>query len=750
MTHREGPGPGAPVTTVDSFLEAKLHWPSPRPHWLCRQRLLARMRSACEHPVTLVAAPAGYGKTIMVAQWLEQARPCAAWVSLDPGDNDANRFWSHVAAALERAGCHVESRRPAHRVTDEATAPGSMLSVITSALAGLDHDIVVVLDDFHFVRSAACHAQVEMLIEHLPPQAHLVLLTRADPGLRLGRLRASGGLLEIRADALGFTPEEAGALLAQERVELGADAMRLLLTRTEGWPAGLYLALLSLAGRPDPDAFVRDFSGGHRYIGDYLTEEVLSRHPDHLREFIKTMSILDRFCAPLCDHVAGSDGSAGLLHELERTNLFLVPLDEDGRWFRFHHLFAAVARSELGLRRPEDVRLLHARAAEWFVARGNVDEGVRHSLAAGQVETASTLVQAHWLQFVDAGRIATVLGWLEAVGPPTEATDPAASVTAAWVAALIGDEAELGSRLEALRAFGSYGPLPDGARSVESAVAMIDGLFGYGGPLPMMRGAEAAVALETDRHSPFYALAQVTLGHAAYVAGDLDRAVVPLSNAWRNDRGPVVVRALALATGSLVEDEQGHAARARASAETAMELLEANGLGAMPQASLAFTALGLAYAGAGFVDRALVTLDRGLVLRRETSAHGPWGMIHHLVVHAGVAARAGRTELARDLLGDLDSRLERYTVGMGAVRARVDAVRRLVHDDAPAVLPEELTAREVDILRLLQGSLSLHEIGDALYLSANTVKTHTRAVYRKLGVHTRTDAVVAGRRAGLL
>ena len=755
MTDREAMGTDdatdAPTQSVDSFLEAKLHWSPSRSDWLRRQRLLDSMWAACEHPVTLVAAPAGYGKTILVGQWLTEAQPRAAWVSLDAGDNDPNRLWAHLAVALDRAGCTLDTRSSAHGV-GYAAAPSPLLAATVEALASMPEDIVVVLDDFHFIRDATCYAHVEFLVEHLPPQAHLVLVTRSDPGLRLGRLRASGGLLEVRAGDLSFTQDEAGALFSREHVDLGDDAMSLLVQRTEGWPAGLYLASLSLAGRPDPDAFVRDFSGGSRYIGDYLTEEVLSRHSDEVREFIMTVSILDRFTAPLCDHVAGITDSAAILRELERTNLFLVPLDEDGRWYRFHQLFAAVARTDLEVvHHPQHIQTLHTRAAEWFGARGNVDEAVRHSIAAGDTAAAALLVQTHWLQFLDAGRIATVLGWLEAIGPPTEATGPAASVTAAWMAALIGDEASLTDRLSAMAAFRDHGPLPDGSRSVESATAMIQGLFGYGGPVEMMRGAERAAALETDRHSPFYALAQATLGHAAYVAGDLGRALAPLANARHNDRTPVIIRALGLATESLVEDELGNLARSRECAEVAVKILESNGLRAVPQASLAYTALGRAQAATGQIDDSLVTLDRGLALRRGTSAHGPWGMVHHLLIHARAAAEAGHSMLARQLLDELDSRLARFTAGKEAMTARMDAVRRLVDaDGAGATLGEALTGREIDILRLLQGTLSQHEIAAELYLSSNTVKTHSRAVYRKLGVHTRAEAVRTARRHGLV
>ena len=334
---------------VDSFLEAKLHWPPPRERWVERARLLDLLDRAASCQVILVAAPAGYGKSTLVAQWLASDRrtPAAAWVSLDSGDNDPGRLWTHVAAALERAGCVLADDLAAFMAANSGDVMTYVLPTLVNALAAMREDIVILLDDFHFVNDPACHDQVEFFIEHLPRQAHLLISTRADPGLRLGRVRATGRLAEIRADDLAFNERETANLLAMERVQLSSDAVAQLMLRTEGWPAGLYLAALSLSGRPDPEEFVRSFSGGNRFIGDYLTEEVLSRHTDRTREFITSMSILDRFCAPLCDFIAETTGSAGILHELERTNLFLVPLDDEGRWFRFHHLFAAVARSEL-------------------------------------------------------------------------------------------------------------------------------------------------------------------------------------------------------------------------------------------------------------------------------------------------------------------------------------------------------------------------------------------------------------------
>ena len=743
---------GAPAP-VDQFLEAKLHRPRRRDSWVRRDRLVHALDRGVRLPVTLVAAPAGYGKTTLLAQWLEGAdRPVTAWVSLDSGDNDSDRLWTHVAAALERAGCVLTGSEPARVVgADAGVTVGAVLPELVNALAAAPDDVVLVLDDFHFIESPACHEQVQFLIANLPAQAHLVILTRSDPGLRLGRLRASSDLAEIRAGELSFTVEEAIELLAINHVRLADATVSQLMERTEGWPAGLYLATLSLAGRTDADDFVRKLSAGNRFIGDYLTEEVLNRHTDRVRDFIRTASVLDRFSASLCDHMAATTDAATILHDLERSNMFVVPLDQTGDWFRFHNLFAAVARSELELTHPDRVRSLHQRAAEWFRDRGHTDEAVQHLLAAGKAEDAARLIQANWLTFVDAGRGATVVGWLNALGPPAGTTSPATLVTAAWMAALTGNESLLAQHLDALAEFGDYGPLPDGSRSVESASALIRGLFGYGDPLETFEAAQRAVEIETDPQSPFYPIAHTGLGHAGFLLGDLELAITHLRQASRSDRVPGVLRVLRLSIQSFVESERGDFVRARQCAELAMEIVDARGLRASTHAAFAFTALGQSQATAGKLDDALATLEVGQALRRQTSAQGVWSPVHHLLVTARVAAQAGRSAMARELLGELTTRMSRYTRGMAAMQARMTEIRLLLEDeDAADLILEPLTDRELDVLRLLPHDLSLHEIAGELYLSPNTVKTHARTAYRKLGAHSRSEAVLRARRRSLI
>src|SRR3954451_20679927 len=405
-----------PRRSVDAFLEAKLHWPKVRERWVDRRRLLDLFDESTQRPVCLVAAPAGYGKTTLAAQWFAGLRGdrVAAWVSLDAADNDPGRLWTHVAAALERAGVPLASD-VGFMAGDSGDLSAGVLPKLVNAMAGSVEDVVLILDDFHYLQSAACRDQVEFLIENLPEPAHLVIMTRSDPGLRLGRLRASGLLGEIRAEQLSFTSDEAAALLGVERVQLSETGLADLLGRTEGWPAGVYLASLSLSGRPDADELVRNARGNDRFVTSYFTEEVLTQDSAQVRDFIITMSVVDRFCAPLCDAVLESTGSRELLHELEARNLFLVPLDE-GQWFRFHHLFAAVARSELESLHADRVPILHERAAQWFRANGHIDEAITHLRAAGLRGQAAELVETHWLTFVDAGRAPTVLAWLQSLG----------------------------------------------------------------------------------------------------------------------------------------------------------------------------------------------------------------------------------------------------------------------------------------------------------------------------------------------
>ena len=387
-----------------------------------------------------------------------------------------------------------------------------------------------------------------------------------------------------------------------------------------------------------------------------------------------------------------------------------------------------------------------ARAADWLSENGYVDAAVEHALAAGNSDHAASLVQSSWLQYFDAGLGTTVRRWLRALEASAAKDNTATVVTAAWMAALSGEKEEMDQRLAQLNNASDDGALPDGTRSVESAVALIRGMFGFGGPLDMLASAQRAAELETDGNSPWYAVARLALGHASYVAGDLDSAASVLPKAAYSEAAPALIRILALAVLSLTQAELGRLDRSHRSAVEAMEVVEARSLHAMPSVALAFTALGQSQAASGDLENAMATLDHGLNLRRKVPGLSPWPTIHHLLVMVRVAIMANDLPLARRLLDEVSPLMRQYQQGMGPMIARLEEVqKRLRESQTPGPYTESLTAREIEVLRRLRSSRSLSEIASELYLSPNTVKTHTTTLYRKLGARSRSEAVKIGR-----
>ena len=341
-----------------------------------------------------------------------------AWLSLDAGDNDPARFWRHAVAALDRARPGIAERVGALL---GPPAPASFEGLVTALINELaappgQDELLLVLDDYHLIDAQQVHEPIAFLLEHLPPGVHLVLASRADPPLPLARLRAGGQLAELRADDLRFTAEEAAALLRETAGDvLPAAAVVALAARTEGWAAGLQLAALSLQGQADPTGFVAAFSGSHRYILDYLTDEVLDGQTDQVREFLLETSVLERLSGGLCDAVTGRTGGQVMLERVERANLFLVPLDEVRGWWRYHHLFADLLRARLQQQQPGRVAALHRAAAAWCEEHGLADDAVRHALAAGDPAWAARLIERHFDETLPSGERATLERWLAAL-----------------------------------------------------------------------------------------------------------------------------------------------------------------------------------------------------------------------------------------------------------------------------------------------------------------------------------------------
>ena len=413
-----GSSPGKTVAG-SQLLETKLYVPRWRPGLVSRPRLIERMDHGTERKLTLVCAPAGFGKSTLLAEWLAAApdveRP-VAWVSLDETDNDPALFWAYVVAAMRTISSEVGESALSLLRSPQPPPIESILTTVINELSAIEEDFALILDDLHVIDAQPVHGAIAFLLDHLPPRMHLVVASRSDPPLPLARLRARGELTEIRAADLRFTPDEAAAFLTEVMgLDLSASDVAALETRTEGWIAGLQLAALSMRGRADVSGFIAAFTGDDRYIVDYLVEEVLQRRPERVRSFLLRTSVLDRLSGGLCDAVTGQHDGRAMLEALERGNLFVVPLDDKRRWYRYHHLFADVLRARLRDELPDDVLALHGRAGEWFDQNGQPAEAIRHALAAGDYARAAGLIELAVPEMRRGRQEATLLGWLRAL-----------------------------------------------------------------------------------------------------------------------------------------------------------------------------------------------------------------------------------------------------------------------------------------------------------------------------------------------
>jgi LuxR family transcriptional regulator, maltose regulon positive regulatory protein len=581
--------------------------------------------------------------------------------------------------------------------------------------------------------------------------------TRSDPPLPLARMRVRGQLLEVRAEELSFSVEEAAALLNDVLgLELRPEDVAMLQQRTEGWVAALYLAALSLRGRPDAHRFVAAFAGDDHHIVDYLGGEVLAGQPAPVREFLLRTSVLDRFCAPLCEAVTGRAGAAAMLEEIERANLFLIALDSRRRWYRYHHLFGELLRHQLERSRPELVAGLHRRAAAWHRRAGSVPEAIHHATCAGDVTDAVQLIAGHWLGYFNRGELATVAGWLDALPAAVVAEDPRLCVARVWLALDQGrlDEADHWLA-EAERCLSEGRP---GSREggLPSGIALLRALHRYktGDVGQAVIAARRAVELEREG-TPFWrTVASCVIGVALYWRGATAEAEAALVMALELAEGDDNRLATTYALGYLAALAAG-----REDAEATDRLLERARAVSEDEPGVGehFVAMmvELVHAGRlqrqGRPDEAMDRAARGVELARRGAGLVELGYATREL--AELRHQAGDADEARRLLGEsrqLVGRCADPGILAGLVAASARRIGPPAHRRTAALPGQDLTERELAVLRLLPSAMSQREIGAALFLSQNTVKTHTRGIYRKLAATTRREAVAAARAAGLL
>ena len=736
----------APPRSAFDFLESKIQVPPLRAGTVSRTALVNRLRATTSVAATTVVAPAGYGKTTVLAQWAARDSRPFAWVTLDERDNDPIVLLRHIAAALE-----VDEPLEA-RLVDALEKPGA--SIWTKALPRLANQLferspnVLVLDDFNLLRSRASIEAVAALVDAEEERSMLVLVGRTFPRLPLAQLRASGRLLELGPADLAMTKREGELLLRQSGARLGAERVAELVEQCEGWPAALYLAALSIRDGEASGAEAVPLSGDDRYLADYFRSEYLARlRPGPLR-FLRRTSVLERMSGPLCDAMLEDEGSAQELEKIERANLFLVPLDNRREWYRYHHLFRDLLQRELVENEPALVPRLHGLAADWFEEHGDEESALEHASAAGDLDRAAALLTALVLPLYYSGRIATLDRWLarfERAGLLDRY--PAVAVQGARIHALRGRPEAAEKWLDAATRGTFRGTLPDGTKTIAPWVSTARAWLCRKGAKQMLADAEMAVA-GLAAGSSWRSPALLAQGSALMLLGDPDRADTILAEAAEAALGATESHVMALGQRALIADERGDHERADTLSTELHELLVASPVDAYVARSVDFAATARTMLRHGRWNEARAALTAGQELAPFLDAL-PWLAVQvRLELARGFVtvrdAGAGQAQLDEALA------LLRRSPGLDSLSARADKLQREVdetpeHEGALA----GLTRAELRLLPLLATHLSFREIAEQLFVSRNTIKTQAISVYRKLGVSSRSEAVAEAQRLGL-
>ena len=699
---------------VQFFLD-KVAMPPHAGRLISRPRLVRMFTDAVDARLVVLSAPAGFGKTTAIVDWLTRSELDCAWLSLDADDNDLSMFlrylWTAIGGSPSRLG-QAGSGPP-----DAAEAIGEIVAELARGTA----PAVVVLDDFHVIVSAEVQAAVRLLLEHLPGHVRLVVAGRHDPALALSRLRARAQLLEVRADALAFTVEEAGAFL---RERMGLDLSRADLTAlgagTEGWPAVLQLAGVWLSGSTATSARVRELAASSRFVLDFISDEVMFELPAATVDFLLRTSLLERLTGGLCDAVTGREDGQAMLEHLDRSNLLVQPLDEGREWYRYHRLFAGVLRARLSASRSDELPILHRRAAAWYDEHGHAADAIEHALSCGDWDFASGLLAKASAAVIHAAEYATLLGWLDRLPAAVVREDSLLSTRYAWALALAGRVDDVEQRLadaeEALpRAQQSGRPDVASARSqfalIRSVVARATG--NGAAAVAHARDAlrEAPADLAEDRRVLLNADTQALLGHALWAAGDVDGAVA----AYR----------------------------------TARPLLQACGN----------------WIGLADIARNLARLEvrAGRLSQALAECHAALGPPDHWNIPALAPVHLARAEVLHRLrdpdaahAAELALTLARGGGDIATVHDARLLLERVTREGPPDGQPAggetvaPLTQRELDVLRLAAAGRSNRQIATELYLALGTVKSHLHAIAGKLGAANRVEAVAIARQSGLL
>ena len=740
---------GHPMTTssipVLPVRHTKFQVPAPRPAAIDRAQLLSRLDRSAGRRVVLLCAPAGYGKSILAAQWSARDPRPAAWLHLDAADDDPVVLLEDLVRALD-------GLKPAvPELLAELERRGPRIEQVVLPLLGEELErrepFLLVLDDVHTLTNPATTEILSFLLDRFPAGSQLVLATRTEPTtLRTARLRAAGELLGLRAPDLALSGHETAALAGRSGLELDDAWVAELHARSEGWAAGVALALLSWDGAPD----VADVPGelvGARAVASYLLEEVLERQPERLRRFLLETSVLTRMSAPLCDALLGREDSARRLADLERSNMFVVPLDRDGRWYRYHHLFGELLRAEFERGSPKLVPERLRAAAAWHEEHGDPSEGFLYAHACGDLKRTGRIAWTHANAMIARGRMETLRGWAARITPDETAQDTQLALLVAWIALLNGDGATA-QRATAAAAAGDDldQPSADGASSLRSALSSLRGTLAAEGISQMLQDGLVCCELERPTGGERYVDALRMVGTAHLLAGRPHDAIPILTESQHISAGrPELVHLHVNTVGllALAEADAGNWARARRWARDGTIALEGSGLGDTILSISVYTA------------HASVLEHEGLLTRVPAELRN-------------IERLAGMLRAARWFDAEISLRRAQLSLGIGEIEAAIactenarEALAGYPDADALAARLEQLERRiasgrdldltpsEVRLVPFLASHLSLLEIGQRVHLSRATIKTHVSAIYRKLGVSTRSQAVARIEALGL-
>jgi LuxR family transcriptional regulator, maltose regulon positive regulatory protein len=735
----------APVLAFE-LRESKFHPPAARPGIVIRTALVNRL-AAAQSPIITVAAPPGYGKTMLLAQWAERVGPRVAWVSCDDGDNDPVVLLSALAVALDR----IEPIDPT--IFSALVSSGADITVVprfVSAIAAMHRPVTVVLDHAEAVTNKQCLNTIAEFALRLPPGWQLAVASRAGVPLPVARLRAQGRIVEVSAEDLAMGPEEAASLLEGAGAELGKASIHEMLQRTEGWPAGLYIAALAIKAGTRRSEVGFTFTGDDIFMGDYLRSELLDRVSGAVASFLTRTSVLDRMCGSLCDAILDGEGSQRLLERLESRNLLIVPLDRRREWYRYHHLLQELLQAELRRREPELVQDLHFRAAGWYEANAMPEAAIRHAQAAADYDRVARLVLELAQPVWASGRVETVLRWMEWLRDVTSAEHYGAiAVHGSLIFALLGQPSEAERWAAAAERATPVGILPDGS-TMQGTLAYLRAILCRDGIAVMRRDAQIAWD-GLSPASPYRATMLYTEGISYLLEGEPARADPILTRAFGDATraGALPLAALILAERCAVAAERDGWPEIIELAQRAVTIVEDGRLDDYWTSALVYAWATRAALHRGDISKARFYLGRAARLRPLLTYALPVVSVQALLelarCYLTLADPAGTAAILHQVHDILQQRPD-----LGVLTKLAGQLEsQLGKTGANAVGASSLTAAELRLLPLLSTHLSYREIGERLYVSSHTVKTQAYSAYRKLGASSRSEAVTRVHELGL-